>query len=202
MAWDKKFWDDLFEGGREYYPVNRVYFDLLMGRLVEKVGREPKSGLDIACGTGQLAQLLAERGLTVAARDLSTVALGKAAERFEKMPDVGARVTLGEVDFDRLDPEDVRERFDLIFIKLAYTFVAAKPRFLRWVKASLRDGGVFVLMTPVLAEGYEHDDFEKKISVPRREAEKLLRAEFSDVEIFHEFYPGETGGHVDYLLTP
>lgn len=90
---------------RLYDALNPVDDDLL--GLVELVGSDPSRVLDLGCGTGRLALMLAQRGHDVVGVDPAAAMLEVARTR-----DVEGRVRWIEGDARRVDLGDLR--FDLI----------------------------------------------------------------------------------------
>jgi SAM-dependent methyltransferase len=106
-------------GDRERWEARYGREGLVMGERVKPLVRElepvlPRSGraLDIACGEGQLAVWLAQRGLDVTAVDISPSGLGKLRAQAEATG-VGARVRGIEADLDHGLPE-LEAGFDLV----------------------------------------------------------------------------------------
>lgn len=104
---------------RERWEARYGRDDLVMGECVKPLVRElepvlPRSGraLDIACGEGQLAVWLAQRGLEVTAVDISPSGLGKLQAQAEAAG-VGGRVRAVEADLDHGLPQ-LEPGFDLV----------------------------------------------------------------------------------------
>ena len=66
----------------DYRATVDFYFDIL-----NREGLHPKTAVDLACGTGSVALLLAERGMAVTAVDLSPEMLTVAAQKAQEMND-------------------------------------------------------------------------------------------------------------------
>ena len=64
----------------DYRAVVDFYFAIL-----EKEGLRPKSAVDLACGTGSVALLLAQKGLRVTGVDLSEDMLCVASQKAQEM---------------------------------------------------------------------------------------------------------------------
>ena len=137
--WDKKFQDkpDLLEPR----PPARYVSDF--HNLCEG-----KHALDLACGGGRHTLFLSEKGFTVDAVDISTVALEKLAKK------VGDSVNLIEADLDEFTPDC--NYYDMIVM----TNFLDRDLISRCYEA-LKDGGIFVIETYM-----EDDDNEKKDSNP------------------------------------
>ena len=110
-------------------------------RLLE--GCRIKSGsyvLDIGCGTGYTACLIAKRyGAQVVAADISVRVLERARERITSQS-VGEQVTLVQADIHALDFP--AETFDLVIAESVLVF-CDKPRATAEVHRVLKRGGVF-----------------------------------------------------------
>lgn len=66
----------------DYHAVVDFYFQIL-----EKENLKPRTAVDLACGTGSVALLLAKKGLQVIAVDMSEEMLTVAAQKTQDMPD-------------------------------------------------------------------------------------------------------------------
>ena len=66
----------------DYRATVDFYFEIL-----NREGLHPKTAVDLACGTGSVALLLAERGMAVTAVDLSPEMLTVAAQKAQEMDD-------------------------------------------------------------------------------------------------------------------
>jgi ubiquinone/menaquinone biosynthesis C-methylase UbiE len=64
----------------DYQATVDFYFEIL-----KREGLNPKTAVDLACGTGSVAMLLAEKGLQVTAVDLSAEMLSEAAQKAADM---------------------------------------------------------------------------------------------------------------------
>jgi ubiquinone/menaquinone biosynthesis C-methylase UbiE len=64
----------------DYEATVDFYFEIL-----KREGLNPKTAVDLACGTGSVAMLLAEKGLQVTAVDLSAEMLSEAAQKAADM---------------------------------------------------------------------------------------------------------------------
>ena len=65
----------------DYRATVDFYFEIL-----DREGLKPSTAVDLACGTGSVALLLAERGLAVTAVDLSEEMLTVAAQKAQALP--------------------------------------------------------------------------------------------------------------------
>ena len=103
--------------------------------------------LDVPCGAGRLALVLAERGYRLTGVDWSSEFLGHARSR-----DVLDRVTWEQRDMRTLPWQ---ERFDGVFCagnSFGYLDDEGNAAFLRSVRNALKPGGRFVLDTPMVLE--------------------------------------------------
>ena len=71
----------------DYRAVVEFYYQIL-----EREGLAPRTVVDLACGTGSVALLLAEKGMTVTAVDMSEEMLTAAAQKAQERPNPPAFV--------------------------------------------------------------------------------------------------------------
>ena len=64
----------------DYHATVDFYYEIL-----RREGLKPKTAVDLACGTGSVAVLLAEKGMQVTAVDMSTEMLSEAAQKAADM---------------------------------------------------------------------------------------------------------------------
>ena len=64
----------------DYGATVAFYFEIL-----KREGLHPKTAVDLACGTGSVAVLLAQKGMQVTAVDMSAEMLSEAAQKAEDM---------------------------------------------------------------------------------------------------------------------
>lgn len=169
-------WNEVHASGKEYTPMSEESVDLML-----KQAGNPKTILDIACGTGDLVVKLARRGLAVTGVDVSRVALGKAKQ---KLADAGVSAALTEADFNA--PEFGKELsgpFELIVIRLSLAFIDGEDAFWEKVKGLLVDGGAFVCSTPILLAGQTYDERQNHISIKELKLMEMLRKHFSSVSV-------------------
>lgn len=175
----------MYSDGRDYGIISEALLDTL-------IKDENISGdvLDIGCGTGDLAVKLARRGMNVVGVDFSAVAIKKARAR---------AVTEGvSATFIEGDISVINDTFDAIFCKLVYAFISDKELFLKEVKARLKEGGVFVLITPIL--NTHNKDTEKKPGICATEEDiKTLMKVFPATKEYHTDY-GEEGRIIKTFL--
>ena len=108
--------------------------------LIEKYIAEAQVGeaLDIACGIGRNTHFLAEKGFLVDAVDISDYALSQVKDM--------ATIKKFEVDLDTYNLEI--NKYDLI-VNINYL----SRRLLPQIKEALRDGGVLIFETFIIAHG-------------------------------------------------
>ncbi|MEH6548573.1 MAG: class I SAM-dependent methyltransferase [Pseudomonadales bacterium] len=124
-------WDSRFENATEPGTPCTVLADNL--HLLTK----PAVALDLACGLGANALLLAEQGLDTHARDISTVALGK-LQQFCSSRDL--TITTQQQDIEQSSLEE--NRFDVIVIShFLYRPLCEK------LIAALKPGGLIFYQT-------------------------------------------------------
>lgn len=190
--WDKIF----FEKNPKYKPLNEIRLKELLKKIKSLINREPKTVVDLGCGTGDALVKFKKVGLDVTGVDFSKVALDKAKEllKEEHVYDV-------EVILDDLDSLSVKKEADIYFCKLVYAFLKDKERFLERVKDLMSDESVFILITPVLHKSIDYTKEDKPgIAVDFEEINKLLKEKFSKVEeLYHDEF-GDRGDTVTYLL--
>ncbi len=85
-------------------------------------------------------------------------------------------------------------------MKLVLAFVEDKERLLGVVKKLMNPGGVFVLITPVIADPRVTDKRLRAISLDQKEIDTLLPAFFSSAETYHTDYFEEWGVRATYIL--
>jgi len=113
--------------------------------IVELVGHG-KRVLDIGCATGDLAEVLAERGCEVTGIEIDPEAARQAEERCE-------RVTVGDVERLDLGAELDEESFDVIIFGDILEHLKDPLRTLKRLKSFLRAEGYAVASIPNVAHG-------------------------------------------------
>lgn len=149
--------------------------------LVLKQIENPKTVLDIACGTGDLLVKLARRGLAVTGTDISSVALSKAQQT---LTEASANAVLIKADFNKKEFAGKFDRiFDLVIIRLSLAFVDDRDIFFEAVKTILSNRGAFIVSTPILLPQHNYDARQSRISINELELETVLRRHFSFVSV-------------------
>lgn len=172
-------WNESYASGRDY---SRMKPDVLKDTLEAADVNEAGEALDIGCGTGELAVMLASRGFSVTGIDLSQVALDLATTRA-----ANAKVTdkttfmVGDISDAATTSKLADNRYDLITCKLVLAFIQDKEAAISWVKSHLTENGAFVLITPVLHPSEVYTPRLRNISVGYDETCKLLDKYFDNV---------------------
>jgi SAM-dependent methyltransferase len=150
------------DGDRERWEARYGREGLVMGERVKPLVRElepvlPREGraLDIACGEGQLAVWLAQRGLEVTAVDISPSGLGKLRAQAEAAG-VGARVRGIEADLDQGLPA-LEPGFDLVTCIDFYS-----PAVMAEARELLAPGGMLLVQVVL-----EHTEAEARCKTQR-----------------------------------
>jgi SAM-dependent methyltransferase len=188
-------WDNIFLQGIDFARLNELFFENLFQELAKRLGRAPRTLIDLGAGTGDTLLKFGRKGVAVTGVDFSQVALQKADE---VLHEAGIQAKLIVVDFEEL--EKIEGIYDVIFSKLAYAFVKDKQKFFRNIKNLMHEKSLFVLMTPVLHTGITYAETDKpEIAVDFEETKKLLKQNFKSVEEFNHHYFGERGDRATFL---
>lgn len=145
-------WSEHYNGGRSFRRLG----DGEKGLLIEHAPA-PEGGraLDVGCGSGEMAVHLVSLGYTVDAVDFAEGALERA--RAEHAGAEGVRWLCLDVEHDDL-ADLAEDGYDLVVLRLSITFIRDRARVLRRLTARLREGGVLVIITPVV----EHTAEERR----------------------------------------
>lgn len=157
-------WDERYRAGEQ---IDRAP-DPLLDRALEGVA--PGRALDLACGAGRHALLLAARGWRVTAVDRSRTAIGILTGR------AGGTVDARVADLERAGFEIQPNAWDLIcdFLYLQRDLFPA-------IRAGLRPGGLFVAAIPTIDPRPSVKPMNPAYLIGPGE----LRALFADWEILH-----------------
>jgi len=149
------------------------------GRLVAEVtGLTPATALDVGCGEGADAILLARQGWTVTAIDVSEVAVDRGRRAAER-----AGVTVEWIVGDALSAPLPAGAFDLVSIQYPALPKAAGDEAVRRLLDAVRAGGVLLAVyhdidhehrEHIKARGFDPDDY-----VGADELRELLVADFT-----------------------
>lgn len=164
-------WSKQYEN-RDFRALFTATISLILSRIPVQ---NPKTCLDIGCGTGGLTRELYHRGYSCIGIDTSTTAI-----------DIASQATIYKDalkyihgDFEMDSPSELDGKtFSLITCKLVYAFIQDRPAFLEKISSSLSDKGTFVMITPV----YEKEEGPSPIGVERLETIAVLEKQFSHVD--------------------
>ena len=149
----------------DYYgegALSTVFYDLLSQfdpsiqgdlDLYAALAEGRRSVLELGCGSGRIAQALAERGLLVTGVDLAPAMLDKAKQRRRSGPEPVARrirYRLGDMAALALD-----DRFELViapYFGLSHLPLDAQARAFGVMARHLAEGGLVALHLPVAAK--------------------------------------------------
>jgi SAM-dependent methyltransferase len=153
-------------------PKSRSRVSQLTSQLEN--GDPASRALDVACGEGQNAVWLAERGFDVCGVDISTVALHKARALAVSR---GVQVDFHEADLDGFVPQGTYE----LIVCAHYLDRALFPR----LEAALEPGGIFIGEWPTTLRSYPVAADEPPRWFPRLHV-LLHRAESGIVQLIAE----------------
>lgn len=166
-------WDERYSRGEH---IIKEPLPLLV-RVVE--GLKPGRALDLACGAGRHALLLAERGWQVTAVDSSRVGIKLAKEAaHERRVNIDWRVA----DLERGEFEIEREAYSLIGV-----FYYLQRDLFPQIRAGLSNGGIIVAAIHLVDDARHAKPMNPAFLLQPGE----LRAEFRGWEILHD-YEGES----------
>ena len=147
-----EFWD------ARYAERDAIWSGRPNGHLVAVAsGLRPGDALDLGCGEGADAVWLARQGWTVTGVDISTVALGRAAEA-AATSGVAGRVTLRQVDMLTFEPEPAS--FDLVSSQFIHLPLELRSTLNARLAAAVRPGG------SLLVVGHHASDLQTTIGRP------------------------------------
>jgi SAM-dependent methyltransferase len=139
-AFGKDFWDE------RYRSAQRVWSGDPNPQLVaEVVDRPPGRALDVGCGEGADAIWLAQRGWSVVATDISSVALERAAQHADDTDQgAAARIQWRQADLLASPPEP--DAFDLVSAQFMQLPPEPRTRLFTALAASVRAGGTLLVV--------------------------------------------------------
>ncbi|MHB8651519.1 MAG: class I SAM-dependent methyltransferase [Minisyncoccota bacterium] len=198
MNGNKTKWNDSFIGGRDYSPLNEVLIDAILASSQN----DRNAAVDLGCGTGDAVTKLAIRGVKVIGVDWSVDALEKAKAR-AKNAGVVDKVSFIEADLDEIEQVGIEKNsMNIVLCKLVISFVKDRRAFFEFVKSILSNEGTFILITPVLYDGYMYTAEDKpNIAVQYDEICRTLQTVFSKVKVYNHSYYGERGDVVTFLVS-
>ncbi|WP_345984430.1 methyltransferase domain-containing protein [Sulfurimonas sp. HSL-1656] len=164
--WDKKYTE--MEGLLERRPPS----ELVSAHAAEAPGIK---ALDLACGGGRHSLYLADRGFTVDAVDISTVALAALREKADL-----EHINLIEADLDTFVPD--AGTYDMI-VKTNFLDRGLIGR----AQAALKPGGIMVVETYMADEGNEKPDSNPDFLLQKEELKSLFGEGFTVLE-YKEFW--------------
>jgi 2-polyprenyl-3-methyl-5-hydroxy-6-metoxy-1,4-benzoquinol methylase len=130
----------VFDSAREHADEESPWYNLVLRYLVPV---ENKKVLEVACGRGGFATLLASRGALMFGADFSETALRIARS---KTPANGARVQLAQADAQQLPYAD--ESFDIVLSCETIEHLPDPAHALKEMRRVCRTGGLLYLTTP------------------------------------------------------
>lgn len=192
----KNQWNKIHSTSAKYKPLNELFLDLLLSEIKRITGKNPKTAIDLGCGTGDAVVKLRKRGIGVTGLDVSAVALKKAMA-------VATDATFQDVRFIKADLSHFtpKETYDLIICRLTYAFLTDKIKFLQKVRKMMDHNSTFVLITPVLHKRIKYIAEDKPhIAVDYQTTLAILKNQFSHVVEFHHDYFAERGDNITFIL--
>jgi SAM-dependent methyltransferase len=160
-------WDERYRRGHHATLEPSRLLRLVVARLA------PGRALDLACGAGRHAILLAEHGWEVAAVDASSVAVELVRSRARTR---GLEIDAHIADLERGEFRIEKESYDLVCV-----FYYLQRDLFPQIRAGVRDGGAVVAAIHVVDE-----DPASRLSNPAFSLEPgELRAEFKGWQVEH-----------------
>ncbi|OWA37693.1 SAM-dependent methyltransferase [Saccharibacillus sp. O16] len=121
----------------QHYDQKIGYVSQLGVGLIELLAPQPGERiLDLGCGTGDLAQQIAQRGAVCAGVDYSSAMIETAKEKY---PDLSFRIA----DAEQFRLEEGEERYDAVFSNAALHWMKRPEAVIESVGLALRPGGRF-----------------------------------------------------------
>jgi ubiquinone/menaquinone biosynthesis C-methylase UbiE len=134
---------EVFESDPDHVDADSPWYALVLEYLVPVKG---KRILEIACGRGGFANLLASRGAFVVASDFSSAALQIAKKRFCLQGEHSSRVGLAQADAQQLPYAS--ESFDIVISCETIEHLPNPVLALKEMQRVCRVGGLLYLTTP------------------------------------------------------
>ncbi|MEU0350881.1 methyltransferase, FxLD system [Streptomyces sp. NPDC006237] len=174
MGYTRTDWSEHYNGGRGFRRLGDEEKRLLVEHAPAAEGGR---ALDVGCGTGEMSVYLTSLGYTVDGADFAEGALERA--RTEHAEVEGVRWLNLDVERDDLAAL-AEDGYDLIVLRLCIAFIRDRARVLRALAARLREGGVLVIITPIVENTPEE---RRHIALDENELAALTDG-FEDVEQF------------------
>jgi SAM-dependent methyltransferase len=129
-----------------YQDKNYVEEAQFIDRLLRQYGQDPHSILDLGCGTGRHAALLANQGYLVHGVDTSANMLQQATQRQALLePEVANRLQFSQAEIDKVQLFQTFDAVVSLFHVISYqTSNQALQNTFQTVKSHLKPGGVFI----------------------------------------------------------
>lgn len=143
-------WHAHYAAGRDFRPLSDTEQTILRERLSRPDGAEVPRAMDVACGTGELARLLAGLGYLVDAVDFAEAALERAAAASAATSTSGITyhccdVTTG--DIAALPAHDSRT-YEVITLRRALAHLPDRTRTVAELAGLLAPDGILCVITP------------------------------------------------------
>ncbi|MFJ3303716.1 class I SAM-dependent methyltransferase [Streptomyces sp. NPDC086549] len=143
---DRQRWEEHFAAGKGFREVDAHETRLLAAAVQPRAGQR---ALDVGCGLGRYAAVLAGLGCRTLAVDWSDAAVSAVRDRYT---DLEPRLAVRRLDFE--DTAEAAARlpragFDLVTMRLALAFMADKTAVSTRVRALLAPGGRWLVTTPL-----------------------------------------------------
>lgn len=177
-----------YEGDWDFHMVERPFHDQLpddiqthietRGQLIVGFLNSDDIVVDVGCGEGILSSMYAEKAAKVCGCDYSQDAVTKASQRYRNIEFVQSHCTglpYDDCSFTKVTMSDVAEHL------MPVQFIRA----LRDISRVLRQGGMFVLATPITGRGKDTSNYAHIYEFSREEIEFLLGKFFTDIR-FHD----------------
>ncbi|WP_326596460.1 class I SAM-dependent DNA methyltransferase [Streptomyces sp. NBC_01803] len=205
---ERELWDTYAESTKETVIESEPVFRWTQyenhGPGAELLG-DPKSVLEIGCGTGRALAYLAQKGISTTGVDLSPVMVNNVTERWG---DTGAEFVCAEV-LQYLS--DSTNEYDAIYSMFGAAWFTDPERLFPLVARHLRPGGVFVFSQPPAIpgaygpQGMYKGGFAGKAMftyrysyTPRKWQRLLMKAGFQEADVREIEAP--KAGHIGTLI--